>query len=172
MCVRTCAQGKLPVCPEFLSSAFPPKHTNTHTHTHTRTPVLHCYPLTDHWHAVSRPCCIVHACVCLCVYVRVRVHVVTDNPPTVSVCQLPFLKELKEGGSVEWGWRECEGLDVSVFVVRGFINKDDLSRSCSGCVWGLWVFFPSPLPLWLLDQVKLMLFWEEEFHLYVFAHTF
>lgn len=55
--------------------------------------------------------------------------VVAEEHPTVSVWQLPFLKELRKGGSVEKGWSEGRGLDVSVFVVRGCINKDDLTLS-------------------------------------------
>ena len=150
VCPYVCA-GQTSCLSRVPLFCFPPKtHKHAHTHTHTHTH-LFCtvtlWQITDMLSLGHAALCVcARVCVCACVCVCLRVCVVTDNPPTVSVWQLPFLKELKEGGSVEWGWRECEGLDVSVFVVRGFINKDDLSRSCSGCVWGL-CFFPFSLSL-------------------------
>lgn len=99
VCVCACVcKAKLPVCLVFLSVvASSPKHIHTNTH----TPAPHCYPLTDHWHAVSRPSCSVYAYACVCVLSVCACMCGYRHPPTEPVWQLPFLKELRKGGSME-----------------------------------------------------------------------
>lgn len=73
-----------------------------------------------------------HSALSVCKFVS------TVNPPTVSVWPLPFIKELKQGGG------SARALTGVCLLSEGFINKDDLSRSCSeGACMPFFSFFDS-----------------------------